>query len=237
MRAPFLRTAAALALSTAVFSLARAQSGSLYVDAQSNIFGYGVGTPQPGGGGGGLVAPSITLSPGATTVTFSANGIAGWGGSLNNGPDGGTFASSTTIPSVGPISGFTAPLSGELVGLFIPAGDFSGLAAPAGISYPDTSAFTLASYAPGLRQVFYIGDGLTGTGSGSTQTFAVPAGASKLVLGIADAYSFDDPAGYYNDDVGGYNVSYIAPMPTPEPATFAAIGLGTVAMLRRRKRA
>ena len=230
----FRRFVPGLFLSLAA-GFASAQSGSVLIDARSNVFGYGVGTPQPGGGGGGLVAPSIALAAGTTTLTFSATGLAGWSGSLNNGPDGGTFSSSTAIPSVGPISGFTAPLSGELVGLFVPSGDFSGLNAPAALSYPNLASFALPSYAPGLRQVFFIGDGLTGTGSGATQTFAVPTGASRLVLGIADAFDFNASAGYYDDNVGGYTVGYVAPV--PEPAPLAALGLGLAAALRRRKRA
>ena len=234
------RSVAALALVLAAFSSASAQSNPTYVDAKSNIFGYGVGTPQPGGYGGGVVAPSFVLTPGATSVTFFSSGSAGWDGpgSSTNGPDGGTFSSNTKIPAVGPISGFSAPLSGDLVGLFIPSGDFSGLSAPASLSYPSLASLGQASYAPGLRQLFYIGDGLTGTGTGTTQIFAIPAGASKLVLGIADAVGFNASAGAYDDNFGGFNVNYNI-IPTPEPSALAVLGLGAVAVavLRRRKRA
>ncbi|HEY3242752.1 MAG TPA: hypothetical protein VGM03_05305 [Phycisphaerae bacterium] len=39
---------------------------------------------------------------------------------------------------------------------------------------------------PGLRQPFFIGDGLTGTGSGAVQQFLVPDGATRLFLGTID---------------------------------------------------
>ena len=39
---------------------------------------------------------------------------------------------------------------------------------------------------PGLRQAFFIGDGRTGTGSGSVQQFVVPAGATRLLLASSD---------------------------------------------------
>ena len=211
-------------------SAASAQSGPVFVDAKSNIFGYGLSTPGPGGGGGGILAPTVALTPGlGRTATFFATGQAGWGGALVNGPDGGNFASSTNIPALGPISGFTAPLSGHLVGLFLEAGDISALAAPGTLAYPDAAFFDLPTYAPGLRQVFFIGDGQT-TGS-ATQTFAVPDGAAVLVLGIADAFGFNAAAGYYDDNVGGYDVRYDV---VPSPAGLLVLGGLLVTRSRRR---
>lgn len=212
---------------------ASAQNGSIDVDAKSNIFGYGVSAPEPSGGGGGINAPVITLDPGTgRSLTFLAVGEAGWNFSLLNGPDGGNFASATNIPSLGPISGYAAPLSGHLVGLFIEAGDISALLAPGGISYPDLASFGQSSYSPGLRQVFFMGDGLTGTGSGSTQTFNVPDGAAMLVLGIADAFGFSGPAGWYSDNVGGYTVRYDI---VPAPSAAALLGLSALGLKRRRR--
>ncbi len=214
-----------------------AQSGSLYVDAKSNVFGYGVGTPEPGGGGGGVVAPTIALAAGINrTMTFAASGQAGWAGTLFNGPDGGNFSGNTNIPAVGPISGYSGPLSGMLVGVFLESGDISGLTAPGTLSYPDTESYNLTDYSPGLRQVFFIGDG-TATSNGSptgNQTFHVPTGASKLVLGIADAYGFNAAAGYYGDNVGGYDVRYTSSV--PEPASLVALIGGAALLLRRRSK-
>lgn len=214
---------------------ATGQVGSVFVDSRSNIFGYGVGTPQPGGFGGGVIALTLNLTPGASRViTFSNSGSAWWQGpSGSNGPDGGNFRNSTDIPAVGPISGFAAPRTGHLVGLFLDGNDPTGQLAPLNFSYPNAAALTLNSYAPLLRQVFFIGDGLTGTGSGDTQVFFVPDSATRLVLGIADAPGFFGPAGAYNDNVGGYNVSYSA-IPTPSAA--ALLGLGGMLAARRRRR-
>jgi len=222
-------SAALLVVSTAALG----QSGFAFVNAQCNIFGYGASAPEPGGGGGGILAVVIPLNPGTgRTITFSAGGSAGWDEEPVNGPDGGTFADSTSIPAVGPISGFSAPWSGHLVGLFIEAGDISGLSAPVGASYPDVASFGAPAYAPLARQVFFIGDGLTGTGSGSVQVFNIPDSAMSLVLGIADAYAFNDFAGYYGDNVGGYEVSYNA---VPSPAAAGALGLAGLAWARRRR--
>lgn len=228
--------ALALLLAAALPTIALAQSGSVDVDAKSNIFGYGVSAPAPGGGGGGVVAPTIALTAGTgRTITFQASGLAGWNGALGNGPDGGTFSSSTNIGSFGPISGYSGPLSGFLVGVFIESGDISAQPSPGSINYANVSAYGAASYAPALRQVFFIGDGLTGTGGGTAQVFHVPDGAGALVLGIADAFAFNAAPGYYDDNVGSFNVIYQA---VPEPASVALFGLGLLTLLggaRRRR--
>lgn len=210
------------------------QAGAVAVDAQCNIFGYGVSTPAPGGGGGGLLAISVPLNPGTGRVlTFSNTGSAWWGSSSgSNGPDGGNFTSSTVVQPLGPISGYSAQRSGHLVGLLLEAGDPTGLPAPANMSYPDAAALTAASFAPGIRQVFFIGDGLTGTGSGDTQVFHVPDGATRLILGIADAFGFHGHAGYYADNTGGYEVNYNA---VPAPATLVLLGAGGLMATRRRR--
>jgi hypothetical protein len=218
------------AVAMAVFaSVGLAQS--TFVPGTANIFGYGVGTPQPGGGGGGTLAPLITLTPGTGRVmTFSATGTAFSGaGAPPIGPDGGNF-SITSIPAVGSISGFAAPLRMMLVGVFVETGDISLLPAPGSLSYPDLASLAQPMYSPSLRQVFHIGDGLTGTGTGMIQQFNVPDGAGKLVFGIADAFSFQGLAGWYDDNSGGYTVNYSI----PAPGVFAAFG--ACALLARRRR-
>lgn len=76
-------------------------------------------------------------------------------------------------------------------------------------------------------------------------TIGGTVGAGSLYHNILH-YDFGDtgtiPAsGIYNSTVGGTSVGYalytVAPQATPEPSAFAALGLGAVAVLRRRKRA
>jgi len=52
------------------------------------------------------------------------------------------------------------------------------------VSRNDGISFT--SVSPLLQQVFWIGDALTGTGSGSVQQFFAPTGATRLFLGPLD---------------------------------------------------
>jgi len=109
---------------------------------------------------------------------------------------------------------------------------FSALSAPGGMSYPDLASYAAGSYSPGLRQIFYIGDGKTGTGNGATQLFDVPDGAGFLVLGIADAFGFNAAAGWYDDNVGGYETSYVI---VPAPAAASMLGLAGLLATRRRR--
>lgn len=72
--------------------------------------------------------------------------------------------------------------------------------APDRLFFADGSFATLA---PGLRQIFFVGDGLTGTGTGDVQEFAVPDDATRLSLGIQDRFSSDpNVPGYYGDNSG-----------------------------------
>ena len=85
-----------------------------------------------------------------------------------------------------------------------------------------------STLSPVLQQPFFIGDGLTGTGSGSVQSFVIPTGATRLFLGTMDGY------GWYNN-VGALEVE-VTQSPVPEPATLALFGSGLIGVALRRRR-
>lgn len=223
----------ALTLSAAHTSVASAQSTTVFVDARANIFGYGSTTPAPGGGGGGLVAPVVALQPGtgrsfgvsSTSGQVDFNGLT----FLPNGADGQDFSRRVTIPSVGPVSGVSAPGWGWLVAMFIESGDLSALPAPSALDYPDLDSLNLLSYSPSLRQVFVVGDGRTATNA--AQTFNIPDNATALVFGFADFATLTGPAGLYNDNTGGITVTIV---PSPSALFFAFAG-GLFAVRRSRR--
>ena len=73
-----------------------------------------------------------------------------------------------------------------LIGVFLDGSTPSGQP-PAALDATGSNG-SFAALSPLLRQIFFIGDGLTGTGSGAVQRFTVPAGATRLFLGSSDGY-------------------------------------------------
>ena len=51
-------------------------------------------------------------------------------------------------------------------------------------------------------QSFFVGDGLTGTGTGTVQRFVIPEGATALYLGFADGNYFAGDPSWYSDNTG-----------------------------------
>ncbi len=200
--------------------------------------------------GDGSTAPTmITLPSGATSVVFNSvtgsitTGCASAEGCivLNNGtgnngndPDGvGAVPATSSNTGTSSISGMMAPGAGYLVGLFVPAGGPAG-AAPAALDFTSTGLGTsFTSLSPLLDQVFFIGDGLTGNGTGTQQTFNIPTGAVQLWLGISDAGGYVGAPGAYGDNLGSYAVGSSVNAPGSSAVTVtetAPAGLTLVSM-------
>ncbi len=114
------------------------------------------------------------------------------------GPDGYSGVN-TNISATGGISGLMdTKRYFYIVGVFLDGGQSAS--PPATLNFTKDHSFQ--SLAPELGQVFFVGDGLTGTGIGETQDFTVPSGATALFLGFADATSGEGPPGAYQDNRG-----------------------------------
>ena len=220
------------------------------VNATDSIFGAGYGdAPTPGGGGPATTPTGYTLNPGTGRVltVSNASGDVGAGNdsSPSHGPDGYNFLGDVfNINSYRSISGIFADNANNdlaLLGVFT-NGTPTG-AAPARVDA--TTHMGLASFSPLLNQTFFVGDGLTGTGSGTVQQFFVPDGATTLTLGFADAGNFVGDPGFYADNVGRDTVSFSvnAPAAVPEASTtvsfglLLALGLGGLVVSAKRKKA
>jgi hypothetical protein len=240
-------------------SIAKADSftsGNVTVNGTDNIYAAGsqsalvtncVSVGYCGAGGQGTVPGSISVT-GSTYVTLTASGIITLDGMQTNDPDGLSGGNPAYLPTsinggFESISGISAPGAGYLVGVFIGPGGPSGTA-PASLTY--TSATTdLASYSPVLDQVFFIGDGLTGDGTGANQLFYVPTGATQLYLGISDACQFVGAPSCYTGNSGTDSIGYTdvtsgpvtPPATTPEPSSLILLATGALSaagVLRRR---
>jgi Domain of unknown function DUF11/Bacterial Ig-like domain (group 2)/Divergent InlB B-repeat domain len=200
--------------------------------------------------GDGSTAPTIiTLPSGVTSIVFNSvtgsitTGCASTAGCilLNNGtgnnandPDGiGAVPAISSNTGTSSISGMMAPGAGYLVGLFVPAGGPAGVA-PTALDFTSSGLGTsFTSLSPQLDQVFFIGDGLTGDGTGTQQTFNIPTGAGQLWLGISDAGGYVGAPGAYGDNLGTYTVGLSVNAPGSSAVTVTEIapdGLTLVSM-------
>ena len=181
---------------------------TVVVPGRANVFGAGIDElPAPGGGGGGEAPICITLPASAATITVPRT----WGSLsftplrapelhfhkcpggaeavLAYGPDGDTGGCPGEVPGgtilpAGVVSGIASEdRVGYLTGVFLPA-RWAEPSPPPMLDFEGRYDFD--RLAPRLGQLFFIGDGRTD--DGVLQRFQIPAHATRLYLGIADAW-------------------------------------------------
>jgi len=192
---------------------------NLTVDATMDV--YRAGGYNDGSNG---IAPVVFSFPARAwrTMTIPAAGGA-WTcqtGFAEYGPDGQTSGACltqgtpTNFNTIGPFSGYhLTDFLGALAGVFLE--DALPVSAPPALRFyvSDNSAggiqTNFLTLRPEIGQVFFIGDGLTGTGTGQTQTFLVPPRATHLYLGYVDNCMppNNTTPGCYSDNVGSLNVT------------------------------
>ncbi|UCG14575.1 MAG: PKD domain-containing protein [Deltaproteobacteria bacterium] len=95
-------------------------------------------------------------------------------------------------------SAVTAPWN-ALMGVLLDDAEPTEGEEPEGLNFSSIGV-DFASLSPKLGQVFFIGDGFTGKGSGDVQTFIIPEGATRLFLGTMDGAE-------WNNNVGSFTVN------------------------------
>jgi hypothetical protein len=189
------------------------ESATLTVSADANIFGAGhANPPAPAGGGSGSLPPSYSLPPTENRVlTFTdVSGSCSMtvGGGVFGGPDGYYNMASTDIASCGGVSGIRHPGAGFLAGIFLGPTEPTD-PAPNILDFNEAGLGTnFPSISPAIGQVFFIGDGLTGTGTGTAQQFLVPASATRLFLGLVDGFGYTGLPGQYQDNSGSFTATF-----------------------------
>jgi hypothetical protein len=142
----------------------------------------------------------LPVTPG-TVLTFRVTGSVSYlqGAEPTDPPDGGGFLQETA-PGNG-IAGVIAPING-LVGVFLDNSLPTSSPEPGALNFSSDQVGTdFLSLCPGLKQVFYIGDGLSGRGTGTAQQFMVPPRASRLFLGTVDGRTWQTNSGAFSVNV------------------------------------
>ncbi len=144
---------------------------------------------------------------GGDQISFGASGLiryySSWGRIIDAGPDGREIELSD-YQGVDGISGYMGP-HGALLGIFLNNDIPSVGPAPIGIDFSESGIGSqFDSLYPDLGQVFFIGDGYTD--AGSIQNFVAPAGATRVLFGVADGRLYTGIPGYYENNIGSFDV-------------------------------
>ncbi len=214
----------ALAFLTLLTGRAFSAIETVHVDGTANILGAGHSTsPNPGGAGAGTLPVLVDLLPGS--VEFSFSYVAG---TVGFGPNAATEQGIGAEGLYRPAGDAASTLSYDGISgiinqhrFFFLSGVFLGDSepvdpAPARLDFTNNDSFD--SLSPEIGQTFFIGDGLTGDGSGATQRYFVPAGATRLFLGFHDRGPGAGLPGYYGDNSGTLVVD-VSQLQVPEPAS------------------
>jgi hypothetical protein len=166
------------------------------VSSRSNLWGAGHAiAPADLPGGEGMLPMRIDLPAGAARVLAFTEvaGTISYGSGLPENDADGTSAQSSNRS----FDGLSAPSIPRQRHVSAVALDNTEPADPAPSALVMDAAS--ATFTVGLRQIFFVGDGLTGTGSGVPQTFAIPDAATRMFLGFMDSRGGTGPGGYQDN--------------------------------------
>ncbi len=180
----------------AAFAVTGAQAHAIKVKGKANPYlsGQPAGTNCCSGDSVPAESPALALDnvQGGETLTFSTKGSVGYEkGGVAPSADGYTNQPLDMTADYG--TGLSGPLNVYTSGL---VGVFTNGTQPVDPAPPQlNSGVSFKTLSPGLNQIFWIGDGLTGTGTGKKQKFIAPAGATTLYLGVADGFGWANNPG------------------------------------------
>ncbi len=189
-------------------------SATIHVPATSDLWKLASKSPAQNG----TFPPGINLPAGIGRVlSFSSvTGTVSLGPGFSADPDGqGTPTRSMDVSAVGGISGIIDNGSNgfALIGVFTANNIPTSQPPP---TQDNTNIRGNTNFSPLLDQTFFVGDGKTGTGTGATQQFHIPNGATRLYLGFPDAGNFRGPPGAYSDNTGSLTAILNITVP-PQP--------------------
>lgn len=84
---------------------------------------------------------------------------------------------------------------GSLIGVFLNDNAPTVGSTPAALNFSTSASMDFTTLSPALKQPFFIGDGKRS--NGTVQQFVVPAGATRLYLGMHDNVNWANNSGYF----------------------------------------
>jgi hypothetical protein len=241
------KTVKALLPSTLALALAAPLLAQVSLSVSATMDIYRAGGYNDGSDG---IAPVVYSFPARPFQTLTFSSVAGEWTCTPSVPEygaDGTGLSTGCIPPgganignpVGTFSGYdTTDFSGAMVGMFLTDALPSSAPPPLRFYVSDNSQGGIQTdfkaLAPKIGQVFFIGDGLTGTGSGAVQVFAIPATATHLYLGYVDSCNGGPVPSCYSDNVGSltaifqlhqYELNWVEPSLSQSPSPRCCIGM------------
>jgi len=146
-----------------------------------------------------VLAPGVALLPGMVLTFTASGGVSRGPGFPLQPPDGALDVLGSHL--AGPVNGIatiTVPME-SLLGVFLGPDQPDLSATPTNLDFTTTTSRYALVIQPGLKQPFFIGDGLST--NGLAQSFIVPAGATRLFLAAMDGYGWINNLGQFSVDV------------------------------------
>lgn len=196
------------------------------VDGASNLYGAGrAAPPDPGGTGAGVLPPGVDLAPGIDRVVTFANatGTVDFGPCCAPSPPDGEPSGTLVTAIYQGLAGPVLPRARHLAGVFLDELEPMD-PAPSALAINDVA---FSEISPEVGQIFFVGDGLTGTGA--QQVFHVPDDATRLFLGYIDCFLPCTVPGGYDDNTGSVSIGVeegLAPTEVPSLSVLAVLLLG-----------
>jgi hypothetical protein len=164
-----------------------------------------------------VLISGLSIVPG-NIIHWSATGSVVYGGSPAAGPDGTVNAGHVAGEENG-ISDLKAP-AGALLGVFLSDAQPDLTIAPGLLDFHPAASRDYLTLEPLLKQVFFMGDGLTSLLD--PQGVLIPDGATRLYLGTMDGFQWNNNSGQFDVNLSVEEV--------PEAGTWVAgamlVGLG-----------